>query len=119
MYLSEYDDDDFDEIDIDKPIKGLCFWVYTEFNTNHRIVRHRLKVGQSPEPDSFATHPAAQEAADEYAAEIQKNFRGSTIQKIEPEMREDEFHIFVLDKTNIPLAKIGIVAENYQDQTIN
>lgn len=120
MFICEHDEDAFEEIDIDKPLKGLCFWVLTEFNTNHRLVKSRLKDNPEPfDPDSFATHPAAMETADEYAAEIQKIFRGSSIRKLDPEMMEDEFHIFVLDKTNIPIAKIAVVAEDYRDHTIH
>lgn len=120
MLVSEYDESFIEEMDLDQPIKGLCFWVLTEFNTNHRLVKNRVKDGADPfDPDSFATQPAALEAAEKYASAIQKIFRGSSIRKIEPEDMEDEFHLFILDKTNIPIAKIGILPEDYRDNTIN
>jgi hypothetical protein len=118
MFVHEYDD--FEEIDIDRPIKGLCFWVLTEFNRNHRqVTRFKVDDDQHFDPDSFSTHPAAMEVADEYATQIQKIFRGSSIRHIEPEMMEDEFHLYVVDKTNIIIAKIGIVAEDYRSFTIH
>lgn len=120
MLLSEMDEECFEEIDLDEPTKGICFLVHTEFNTNHRQVKARLKDKEQPfEPDSFPTHPAAMDVADEYAAEIQKLFRGSSIFKIEPEMMEDEFHLIVVDKTNIPIAKIGVVALDYRESTLH
>lgn len=120
--LCELDEEVFEEIDIDEPMKGLCFWVLTEFNMSHRIVKTRMskKDAEDPfEPDSFATHPEAMDIADVYATEIQKIFRGSSIHKVEPEMMEDEFHLLVLDKMNIPIAKIGVVAEDYRHNTIH
>jgi hypothetical protein len=122
MLLSELDEEVFEEIDIDQPMKGLCFWVLTEFNPNHRVVKSRMnkKDSEDPfDPDSYATHPEAMDAANEYADAIKKLFRGSSIYKIEPEMMEDEFHLLVVDKTNIPIAKIGVVAEDYRNNTIH
>lgn len=120
MLLSEYDEDCFEEFDLDEPIKGVCFWVLTEFNVNHRAVKARLKNKAEPfDPESCSTHPTAMDIADEFASEIQKNFRGSVVKKIDPEMMEDEFHLFVLDKTNIPIAKIAVVAEDYRENTIH
>lgn len=119
MLLSELDEEAFEEIDIDEPVKGLCFWVLTEFNHNHRQVKIRMKNKDPIEPDSFATHPAAMDVADEYAAEIQKNFRGSSVHRIEPEMMEDAFHLMIVDKMNIPIAKIGVVAEDYRHSTLH
>ncbi len=121
MYISEYSEESFDEIDIGKPIKGLCFWVLTEFNMSHRLVKTRFK-GESEQhfdPDSFSTHPAAMEVADEYAVEINKIFRGSSVKRLEPEMMEDLFHLFIIDKANIIIAKIGVVAEDFRDATIH
>ncbi len=120
MYLREYAEDAFEEIDIDNPVKGLCFWVLTEFNTNHRLVKTRIK-GDSEHfyPDSFSTHPAAMEVADEYAVELRKIFRGSSVKRLEPEMMEDPFHLFIVDKTNIIIAKVGVVAEDYRSFTIH
>lgn len=120
MLMQEYDEEFFEEIDIDKPIQGLCFWVQTIFNENHRLVKTRMKeTDVELDPDSFATHPEAMEMADEYAMEIQKTFRGSHIKKLDPQFMEDEFHIVILDKTNIPIAKIGIVAEDYRGITVH
>lgn len=120
MYICEHDEDDFEEIELYNPTKGLCFWVLTEFNEHHRLVRTKLKDNVQPfDPDSFATHPEAMDGADEYAIEIQKLFRGSKIQKLEPDMMEDHFHIFVLDKSNIPIAQIAVVAEDYRENTIH
>lgn len=120
MYLCEHDDDAFEEFDIDTPVEGICFWVLTEFNLKHRDVKNRLKNKPDPfEPDPFATHPEAMEIADEYAIEIRKIFEGSHIQRLEPEIREDEFHLYIVDKTNTPIAKIGVVAEDYRELTIH
>jgi hypothetical protein len=120
MYLMENEDESFEEIDIDQPMPGLCFWVLTEFNESHRAVQARLKDNKEPfDPDSFATHPEAMIAADEYATEIQKNFRGSNIRKLESEEMEDAFHIYILDKTHIPIAKIAVVAEDYRGNTLH
>jgi hypothetical protein len=120
MLLHEYDDDAFEEFDIDKPIEGFCFWVLTEFNLAHRSVRARkIDAEQLVEPNATATHPEAMDMADDCAEEIQKKFRGSTIRRIDPEFRQDEFHLYIVDKTNMPIAKIGVVAEDYRHQTIH
>lgn len=120
MYLLENEDEAFEEIDIDIPMKGLCFWVLTEFNENNRAVKARMKDNNEPfDPDSFATHPAAMDAANEYATEIQKNFRGSNVKKLEADEMEDAFHIYILDKTHIPIAKIAVVAEDYRGNTLH
>ena len=120
MYLCEHSDEDFDEIDIDTPIEGVCFLVLTEFNLSNRAVKTLLKKKPEPfEPDPYSTHPEAMETAGEYAAEIQKIFQGSTVKKVEVEMREDEFHLYIIDKTNIPIAKIGVVGLDYRGLTIH
>jgi hypothetical protein len=119
MYICERDDDEFDEIDLDQPTSGICFWVLTEFNLNHRSVKTALKNKTDVmEPDSYATHPEAMEMADEYANEIKQIFHGSTVKHMDLEFMEDAFHIYILDKTNIPIAKIGVVAEYYRNLTI-
>jgi hypothetical protein len=120
MYLTDYDDDAYEEFEIDEPILGICFHIMTEFNLNHRAVKQRLKKSDNTlrfEPKS--THPEAMKVADVFADEIQKRFRGSSIKRISPDMRDDEFHLYIVDQQHIPIAKIGIVGEDYRDRTIH
>ncbi len=121
MLLREYDEDAFEELaDKNKPISGVCFWVITEFNIAHAAVKRRFKTDSSwIEPDSFATYPEAVEMADEYAVEIKNRFRGSLIQRITDDFREDEFHLYIVDKMANPIAKIGVVGEDYRRQTLH
>jgi len=122
MLLCEYDDDAFEELaDKNKPVSGVCFWVITEFNVAHTAVKRRFKTKTDTwiEPDSFATYPEAIEMADEYAVEIKNRFRGSIIQRITDDYREDEFHLYIVDKTSNPIAKIGVVGEDYRRQTLH
>lgn len=116
--LCEYDE--VEEIaDTDMPVHGVCFWVLTEFNIAHRAVKRRFQTTHeiSMEPDSFATHSEAMDMADEYASEIKNRFRNSEIQKMPDDVREDEYHIYIVDRMSNPIAKIGVVGEDYRKQT--
>jgi hypothetical protein len=120
--LCEHEDEAFEEIaDKDKPVQGVCFWVLTEFNIAHRAVKRRFKEPTEAviDPDSFATFSEAMEIADEYAIEIRSRFRNSAIQRISDDIRDDEFHLYVVDRMNVPIAKIGVIGEDYRKQTIN
>lgn len=117
--LCENEDDAFEEIaDKDEPILGICFWVLTEFNIAHRAVKRRFKQAEAAiEPDSFATFSEAMDVADEFAIEIRNRFRSSAIQRISDDIREDEFHLYIVDKMHNPIAKVGVVAEDYRTIT--
>lgn len=115
-----FEEEPFEELaEKDMPVSGICFWVLTEFNTMHRAVRKRFKDSKNAEmePDSFATFSEAMEIADEYAVEIKNRFRNSAIHRIADEIRDDEFHLYIVDRMNIPIAKIGVVGEDYRKQT--
>ena len=71
------------------------------------------------EPDSFATYSEAMDIADEYAVEIRNRFRNSAIQRMSDEIREDEFHLYIIDKMHNPIAKIGVVGEDYRDAILH
>jgi hypothetical protein len=114
------DHEEFEEIaDNNQPVIGICFWVITEFNVAHRTVKRRFKDNKNAmmEPDAFATFSEAMDIADEYAVEIKNQFRGTFIQRIDDEIRADEFHIYIVDKMSNPVAKIGVFGEDYRKQT--
>lgn len=116
----EHEDEAFEEIaDKDKPVHGVCFWVLTEFNVAHRSVKRRFKATTDAtiDPDSFATFSEAMEIADEYAVEIRNRFRNSAIQRISDDIRDDEFHLYIVDRMNVPIAKIGVIGEDYRKLT--
>jgi hypothetical protein len=120
MYLHELDEECFDEIDIDKPVKGLYFWILTEFNLHHPEIKNKLREDEIIIiPDTYATFPEAMDIADEYAYKIKNRFKGSNIRKLEPHEMENEFHIYILDKTNIEIARIAVVAEDYRGVTLH
>jgi hypothetical protein len=121
----QYDLDDgdmYDEIDMDEPVEGVCFHILTEFNLNNGVVKNRFRRKSADSTVRFepkATHPEAMHVADVFADEIQKLFRGSTIKRISPDMQDDEFHLYIVDRFHIPIAKIGIIGEDYRDRTIH
>jgi hypothetical protein len=118
------DDEEFfeDEYDLDEAVEGICFHILTEFNLNHTAVKRRFRRKTDDNTVRFeprATHPEAMKVADVFAVEIQKRFRGSSIKRVSPDMRDDEFHLYIVDQNHIPLAKIGIIGEDYRDRTIH
>lgn len=121
MELVEYEEEGDYEFDFDEPVEGICFHVTTEFNLNHTQVKRRFrnKATNQLQFEPRATHPEAMHVADIFAVEIQKKFRGSAIKRIAPDLRSDEFHLYIVDHNHIPIAKIGVVGEDYRDRTIH
>ncbi len=120
-HVQEYEEEDLYDFEIDEPIEGICFHIMTEFNLNNRVVkaRFRRKTDNTVRFEPKATHPEALKVADVFAIEIQKRFHGSQIKRISPDMRDDEFHLYIVDQNHIPIAKIGIIGEDYRDRTIH
>lgn len=123
--VHEYDDEDddilYEDEDLDEPIDGICFHILTEFNLNNRSVKRRLQNKQDNKMffDAQPTHPRAMYFAEKCATEIQKQFKGSSIKRIDPTMRNDEFHLYIVDKTYNQIAKVGVIVEDYRDYTIH
>lgn len=115
------DEEYYSDEEMDEPIEGICFHIMTEFNLNNRMVkaRFRRKADNTVQFEPKATHPEAMKVADVFAVEIQKRFRGSTIKRVSPDMQDDEFHLYIVDHNHIPIAKIGIIGEDYRDRTIH
>jgi hypothetical protein len=111
-----------EDYEIDEPVEGICFHVLTEFNLNNRTVKQRFRRSSSDNTVRFepkATHPEALRVAECFATEIQRRFRGSTVKRLAPDLRDDEFHLYIVDQNHIPIARIGIVGEDYRDRTIH
>lgn len=118
--LCDHEEEYFDDVDQDEPVDGVCFHILTEFNLNHQGVKRKLqnktrKVYFEPQ----ATHPQAMTIADSCATAIQKQFKGSSIKRVDPMLRNDEFHLYVVDQTHTTIAKIGVIVEDYRDYTIH
>lgn len=118
----EAQDEEFnEEFDLDEPIHGICFHVMTEFNLNHNGVKRKLQNRRDRKMylEPQATHPQAMQIADGCADAIQKQFKGSSIKRVDPMLRLDEFHLYVVDQQHMTIAKIGILVEDYRDFTIH
>lgn len=120
-FEDEFESEYFDEEDMDEPVEGICFHVMTEFNLMNKKVQSRLRFPeyqvqvQSAQP----THPEAMKMADVFAGQISRWFHGASIKRISPELCDDEFHLYIVDKNHTQIAKIGIIGEDYRDRTIH
>jgi hypothetical protein len=122
--VQEYQDEEeyYEDFDLDEPVAGVCFHILTEFNLNNSRVKARMRrrsVDNTVRFDPRSTHPEAMQVAEAFADEIQKRFTGSTIKHLSPDMQDDEFHIYIVDPNHIPIAKIGVIGEDYRDRTIH
>jgi hypothetical protein len=113
-------EDEYEEFELDEPVKGIYFYVVTEFNNNHKLVNKRIKEDEFySESEPLATHPEAKITASLLADKIHKSYGGSKIINIPDDVREDIFSIYILDKDENEIACIGISAVDYRDEILH
>jgi len=118
--VEQADELDYDDFMSDNPIKGVFFSVFVTYNPNHPQVKKTIvKSNTFLESEPLATYVQASKVSVEMAKKIKKSFKGSVVHQYEPEEVDDEYTIYIIDKKDRPIAKLGVVAEDYRRKTIH
>ena len=109
-------EEEYENLATDEPIPGVFFSVFIRYNMTHPTVKKKI-VDDFIESDPLPTYAIANATSFRTAESIRKIFRGSIIKEVPQEELEDEYSIYVFDSKERPIAKLGVVAEDYRGKT--
>ena len=113
----------FEEADRATPIKGVCYYVRVQYNGENPMVRRKAKAALRKnnyieEMTPLATITEVEDATEKAAGVIQRAYKGSMIYVRSAADMEDEYCMLILDTKQRPIAKLGIIAEDYRKETL-
>jgi len=117
--LGEVFEEEMEEFDPDRAVKGIFYSVLIKYNLDNPAVKRKKIRQEMIESDAFSTYVGANQFSTKTAEGIKKMYKGAHLFEVEPTEFDDYYTLYVMDKQERFIAKIGVVAEDYRDKTIH
>jgi hypothetical protein len=109
-----------DELLSDYPPERVFFSVLVRYDLENPLVRKKVDADRALlKSEPIATFPQASRFSEEAARNITKSYRGATIRVFDLDHVPDQYNIYIHDKKSRPIAKLGVVCEDYRGKTIH
>jgi hypothetical protein len=109
-----------DELLSDYPPERVFFSVFIRYDLKNPLVRRKVEADQAfLHSEPIATFPQASRFSEHAAKNITKSYRGATMRILDLEHVPDQYNIYVYDAKDRPVAKLGVVVEDYRGKTIH
>ena len=110
------------EYQYNKPVEGICFYVFIAYSPAHKIGKREIAKNQAnvAQTSPFGTLQEALDVAEVLALKTAKRCKGGNFRMLtEDDDSNDNSHIHVFDGKNELIAKLGIIADDYRSETIH
>lgn len=120
--FEDFEDDcqDYEYINLEEETPGIYFYVVTEYNDDHELVKKKIKNKRFiQESKPVATYPEGRKLLRMSAGRIRKTYSNSKILDVPDEDREDIFSTYIFDNTENFIARLGVTLVDYRDVTLH
>ena len=103
----------------DTPPARVFFQVVIEYAEDHPLVNDIPEEARCVETEPLATFSQAMELADEIAQTLEEDFFNSNILRLELDEVEDFFHLYIIDREEQEIARVGVFIMDLRGHVIH